>query len=207
MRLMTRSNGTRAGLGLAACLLAGCATSQWVARDAFGDKYSCPADQVTVRKEVQATTPWGQPIDGYTDLSVGGCGLEAKYRCHNAAAGRGGTSNVCEENGRFGIQATDGSVYMATSADAEAARVPEKAAIASAARDIPCARASIRVVGHEPTAVEGCGQRITYKEEEHDLVPPPGYTIDGDIKGYRDVIVSRVVLPEAAPAPAPSATP
>ena len=114
---------------------------------------------------------------------------------------------MCEENGTFAVQATDGSVFTATSADAEAARVPEKAAIASAAHDIPCARASLRVVGHEPTVVDGCGQRITYKEEEHALVPPPGYTVDADIKGYRDVMVSRVALPEAEPAPAPPPTP
>ncbi len=169
---MMRSRGVRAGLGLGrvlvACVLAGCATRQWVARDAFGDKYSCPAEQVSVRSEAQATTPSGLPIPDTTNLSVGGCGVEAKYRCHNAGAGRGNTNNVCVENSRFGIQATDGSVYTATASDAEAARAPEKAAVASAAHDIPCPRASIRVVGREPMVVEGCGQRLTYKEEEHE---------------------------------------
>jgi len=201
---MVGSTGIRAVSCIAIGVLVGCATRQWVARDAFGDKYSCPADQVTVRGEQQATTPSGQPIPDTTDLSVGGCGLEAKYRCRNAAAGHGGTNNVCVENGRFGIQATDGSVYMATPSDSEAAHVPEKAAMASASRDIPCARASLRIVGHEPTVVEGCGQRLTYQEEERDLVPPAGYTVDSDIKGYREVLVSRVNLPDAGPAPEPA---
>ena len=187
------------GVALAAGLLAGCATNEWVARDAFGDKYSCPADRVTVRKEVPATTPDGQPLPGFTDLAVGGCGVESKYLCHNSAAGTGSTKNVCVENLRFGIQASDGSVVIATTGGPDAAGAPEKAALASAAHDIPCARASLQVVGREPMVIDGCGQRLMYREEEHDLVPPPGYTLDGDIKGYREVLISRTPLADAGP--------
>jgi hypothetical protein len=202
MRLMCAG----AGVGLTACLLGGCATSEWVARDAFGDKYSCPADQVTVRGVAPAISVKGEPMPGFTDLSVGGCGVESRYRCHNQDADRGGTKNVCVENVRFGIQATDGSVYMATPDDPDAPEAPVHAAIASAARDIPCNRASIRLVMREPTVVEGCGQRLTYKEEEHELTPPPGYVLEGNVKGYRDVLVSRTAAIDSAPAPAPSAS-
>jgi hypothetical protein len=194
----------RAGIALSAWLLGGCATSEWVARDAFGDKYSCPADQVTVRRVSPSTSVKGEPMPGFTDLSVGGCGLEAKYRCHNANADRGGTKNVCVENVRFGIQATDGSVTMAMPDDPDAPEAPVRAAIASAAHDIPCPRESLRLVMREPTTVEGCGQRLTYKEEEHALTPPPGYTLDADVKGYRAVLVSRSAAIETAPAPAPA---
>jgi hypothetical protein len=197
------------GFGLFAWLLGGCGTTEWVARDEFGAKYSCPKDQVNVRQEIAATTAKGQPLPGFTDLVVGGCNVQSRYRCHNAEADRGATRNVCLERIRMGIQATDGSVAMAMQGDPDAASATDRAAIASAAHDLPCPRASIRVVARGPTVVEGCGQQITYQEEEHDLTPPPGYEVDGDIKGYRDVMVSRAAAPApaAAPATAPASTP
>jgi hypothetical protein len=191
------------GLGLVAWFAGGCGTAEWIARDEFGAKYSCPKEQVYVRQQIAATTEKGQPLPGFSDLVVGGCGVQSRYRCHNADAGRGGTRNVCLERIRMGIQATDGSVSMAIQGDPDASSATDRAAIASAAHDLSCDRTSIRVVAREPTVVEGCGQQLTYKEEEHDLTPPPGYEADANVKGYRDVLVSR----GAVPLPAPSVNP
>jgi hypothetical protein len=211
------------GLGLLAFLLGGCPSQAWMARDAFGAKYSCAEDQVTVRKQVDATTAAGALLPDVTDLNVGGCGSDAWYRCHNATSESGGSNQVCVERILSGLEASDGSVHLAWQGDPEWPAISHQTAIQSAAQDLPCDAASSRVVAQDPITVEGCGQQVTYRLVPRDLTPPLGSAFEGKAAGYRYEMVSRAPVPAAtqgaaaappplpaqapAPAPAPAAPP
>jgi len=191
------------GIALLAWLLGGCATADWTVRDQFGAEYSCPNDRVNVLGKAAATDGQGQRLPG-TEFTVGGCGAQARYLCHPSSADDGGNANVCVERVLFALAATDGEVFTAMNDDPHGPQVAHQAAVVSAAHDIPCDVAAVRVVSNQPTVVEGCGQRITYKEEEHAIPVPPRVEIEGRMKGFREVVVGRVATTPPAP---PAVTP
>ncbi len=191
------------GLALLAWLLAGCASADWTARDRFGSEYSCPNDQVNVVRKAAPTDGQGQRLPG-TEFFVAGCGAQARYVCHTSSADSGGNTTVCVERVLFALAATDGEVFTAMNDDPQGPQVAHQAAVVSAAHDIPCDVAAVRVVSDQPTVVEGCGQRITYKEEEHAIPVPPGYEVEARMRGFREVVVGRVAtIPPAPPAVTP----
>lgn len=101
------------------------------------------------------------------------------------------------------FEATTGRVYQ------EGVNPSSAAALASAARDLPCDRPSITLVERTPfystgqaytmipTVAEGCGKRVTYQivhsEPANDLAA-------------RFVVASRVAIPASTGTPAPSAS-
>jgi hypothetical protein len=176
---------------LLAWLLCGCASADWTARDQFGSQYSCPDELVNVLRKAPATDTQGQPLPG-TEFTIGGCGSKARYLCRRGSTPSGGSTNVCVERVLFALAATDGEVFTTMNDDPRGSEVAHRAAVVSAAHDIPCDAASLRVIANLPTVVEGCGQQVTYKEEEHAIPVPPGYKIEGQMKGFREVLVGRV---------------
>jgi hypothetical protein len=187
-------------MALLAWLLGGCASADWIARDQFGAEYSCPNDQVNVLRKAVATDVQGQALPG-TEFIVGGCGAQARYLCRTSGADSGGGASVCSERVLFALAATDGQVFTAMNDDPRGSQIAHQAAVVSAAHDIPCDVAAVRVVANQPTVVEGCGQRVTYKEEEHAIPVPPGYEIEGRMKGFREVVVGRVATTPPALTP------
>ncbi len=188
------------GMALLACLLGGCASADWTARDQFGAEYSCPNDLVNVLRKAAATDGQGQRLPG-TEFYVGGCGAQARYLCRPSSTDSGGSANICVERVLFALAATDGEVFTAMNDDPHGPQVAHQAAVVSAAHDIPCDVAAVRVVANQPTVVEGCGQRVTYKEEEHAIPVPPGYEIEGRMRGFREVLVGRVATSPPALTP------
>jgi len=77
-----------------------------------------------------------------------------------ALLGACGSTSMC-------FQATDGTLHGVRYHNAPSANAAgDDAAIASAAHDIPCDRASISVVWESAAdeyVLEGCGQRVTYR--------------------------------------------
>jgi hypothetical protein len=174
-------------IGLASLLA--CNIEQYptqVPHDLFAARRGCAGDQVT------ATF--------VTDhFEVRGCGLEARYRVGRACpAGAercyrpGPFVTPYWEIGRLAYRATDGSLHVGWDSDPPA----REAALASAARDLPCP--SVSLVADDTVTVEGCGQRITYKPLPEPVpTTPPGQPWIA--AGYRYVEVARV--PVVAPVP------
>jgi hypothetical protein len=187
-------------MALLAWLLGGCASADWTVRDQFGAEYSCPNELVNVVHKAAPTDGQGQRLPG-TEFTVAGCGAQARYRCRTSSAEGGGNTNVCVERILFALAATDGEVFTAMNDDPRASQIAHQAAVVSAAHDIPCDVAAVRVVSNQPTLVEGCGQRVTYKEEEHAIPAPPGVEIEGRMTGFREVLVGRVATTPPALTP------
>jgi hypothetical protein len=166
------------GLGVP---LAGCfASVTSVARDMFTTTYGCPSDQVVVQ-------PAGTD-DSFTEVI--GCGHREEYNCVAGYQSRHGERPTsCTYRSRAAYGATDGTVHETVW---ESTADPQRAAaIASAAHDLPCPSASIAVI--DSLTLEGCGQRITYRQLEQGYTTPPGhYRITG---GYRYILVGRIPIP------------
>jgi hypothetical protein len=173
---------------------AGCVHSRpLLVRNAFAESYWCPVNQIEVR---------GEPGNDQS-YRVTGCGLEVTYIC-------GGTSDSteCQARQRIEYEATDGTSHGAwLNEDPNAnTSMSREAAIASAAHDLPCDRASVRIAGGDPSGlanvIEGCGQRVTYQIV--DVADQPAAGPSEPVKKHKYVVVRR--SPLAAPAPAPSAS-
>jgi hypothetical protein len=194
-------------VGTSACQLAavafvvsliGCfASVDSVARDSFVHDHACPPDQVT----------YHSVEDSATRVEVIGCGHDYQYDCISGGqtVTRESIPTVCSERARFAFEATDGSLHEAwdwTSNERSAAA--RDAGIASAVHDLPCGRASTLAV--DELTLEGCGQRITYRQVAREIATPPGHF--GINNGSRYTLVGRVPIPGAAtPSPAPSSAP
>jgi hypothetical protein len=101
-------------------------------------------------------------------------------------------------------EATDGRVYQ------DKGEPSYEAALASATKDLPCDRAAITVVDHDsfrlssqevsvvPSALEGCGHRVTYQVVHVEE--------DGDVAG-RYMMVSRTTTAAVANVAAATAVP
>ncbi len=101
---------------------------------------------------------------------VSGCDALSRFVCAhpydpNANGGQGGVWPwfTCTGQRRIAVVATDGGVHEAWEDDPSAATAA--AALASAARDLPCAPGQIGVVA-AGRILEGCGQRVTYEVVE-----------------------------------------
>ncbi len=79
-------------------------------------------------------------------------------------------------------EATDGTSHGAWFSDEIQSKFASavEAALASAAHDLPCDRASLKVIGTDAhgfgNVVDGCGQRITYQISDVGAQPAPGPT-------------------------------
>ncbi len=148
---------------------AGCAPAYpSIARDSFTTRYNCPNERLATRQLPSASD---------ARYVVMGCGLAVTYSCAVAPVaffdgnGRVLTQDrpTCGEAQRVAYESSDGVVREAWLADEEASSfaVSKEAAIASAAHDLSCASAAIRVVGNDDRGfvniLEGCGARITYQ--------------------------------------------
>ena len=188
---------------------AGCVHS-WplVVRNAFADTYWCPVNQIEVHSE-----PGSDRL-----YRVAGCGLEVTYDCGDAAGPK-----ECQERQRAEYEATDGTTHGAwLNEDPNAnTTTSREAAIASAAHDLPCDRASVRVVGNDPNGlanvIDGCGQRVTYQIA--DVADETAASPSGPVKKHKYVLIRRLpfatppappttsAAPVPAPAPAPTTAP
>jgi hypothetical protein len=182
-----------------------CGPNEYLVRDQFGAQRACPQDVVKIARDTAATDTQGRPVPGYADVYVAGCGSLGRYLCQDADHARA----ACVERVLDAIEATDGSVRTTLSDDPQAPRVRDASAIASAAHDAHCAAGEVRVVAHDGdlSVVEGCGQRLTYREEPMDLRPPDDFVVNGKLEGMHDVLVERAAVAPVAPPPAASAPP
>jgi hypothetical protein len=188
-----------AGLALAVLPLlllppTGCVKSRpLLARNAFASSYWCPVNRIEVRAE-----PGSDRL-----YSVTGCGLQLTYDCGDDADARG-----CQAHERVGFEATDGTSRDGSEEEEANHGLSREAALASAAHDLPCDRASIQVVGADPNGfanvLEGCGQRVTYQIA--DVAEPPSATPSEPVKKHKYVVIHRAAV-AAAPAPPASAAP
>ena len=124
--------------------------------------------------------------------------------CTMSQSSQGSSGNDCVERHRVIITATDGSTYEAWGdfhalVDELPAAVT-RAAIASAAHDIPCSAGQITVVGkgaHDwPNMLQGCGLRITYQFNEGNGPAPPAARVQ---QTYPVSFVLSAHLPVAGP--------
>jgi hypothetical protein len=141
-------------------LVAGaCVNPGSVALTAFSDKFGCPESQTAIAPVV--ANPTGSQYD------MTGCGRQTRYVCTREMSMYGDRFS-CRENTKSSIIATTGAEYTFWDNDfVQMKAAADKAAIASAAHDLPCAQASIKVVGTGvndfPNILDGCGQRVTYQ--------------------------------------------
>ncbi len=173
---------------------AGCVKSRpLLVRNAFAASYWCPVNQIEVRPE-----PGSE--DRY---HVTGCGQEVTYDCN-----AGGAPGDCKARVRVEYEATDGTSHGAWQEEEAASNnaMAREAAIASAAHDLPCDRASIQIVGGDPNGfanvVEGCGQRVTYQIA--DVAPEATATPTDAVKKRKYVVLTRSALAAPPPPPAPA---
>jgi hypothetical protein len=185
---------------------AGCVHSRpLLVRNAFADSYWCPVNQIDVRAE-----PGNDRL-----YHVAGCGLEVTYDCGGTAG-----STECQARQRVEYEATDGTSHGAwLNEDSNAnTTMSREAAIASAAHDLPCDRASVQVVANDPNGlaniIEGCGQRVTYQVV--DAAEQPTETPSGPVKKHKYALIRRLPFAtppapttpsSAAPAPTPAPAP
>ena len=176
-------------------LCGGCSYTSLI-RDDVAKNYTCAANQVQV-------SLMQEHADRYR---VTGCGFDLNYDCSvtTVADGNGGYSDVrqCNARQRMEYEATDGTKHSAwfgdeiTSKDAMA----RETALASAAHDIPCDRASLKIMGDDvhgfANIVDGCGQRITYQITE--VGDQPATTPIGPVRGHKYIVVNRMPLSGAA---------
>ena len=128
--------------------LSGCFASMTsVARNSFAKEYGC--DEVHVGEIGD---------DGVVEVS--GCEKHARYTCVPGYDTRhhGAVDTSCSVRPRFEIEATDGTWQDDWKHDDVAADAASK----SAAHDIPCALESLTSL--DALTVDGCGQRVTYRE-------------------------------------------
>lgn len=155
-------------------LSTGCSKAS-IARSQFSARYSCPSSQLTLAEGTEDG-------DQQTPIDVEGCGHKAAYMCTIRQWEDGSGGDVCVERHRVIITATDGSTYSAwgdfRALIDELPAAITKAAIASAAHDIPCLAGQITVIGKGahgwPNMLQGCGQRITYQFNEGSGPAQPG---------------------------------
>ncbi|HEX8791480.1 MAG TPA: hypothetical protein VF765_11060 [Polyangiaceae bacterium] len=178
---------------------AGCVQSRpLLVRNEFAASYWCPVNQIEVRPEPGSEGRY----------HVTGCGLEVTYDCSAA-----GETGPCQARLRVEYEATDGTSHGAWLEEEVASNnsMARDAALASAAHDLPCDRASIQVVGADPNGfaniVEGCGQRVTYQIA--DVAGEPTASPSEPVKKHKYVVLTRTPLaaPPAPPASAPPAPP
>lgn len=174
---------------------AGCVKSRpLLVRNAFAASYWCPVNQIEVRPEPGSEGRY----------HVTGCGQEVTYDCS-----AGGDPGDCRARIRVEYEATDGTSHGASQEEEAASNnaMAREAALASGARDLPCDRASIQIVGGDPSGfanvVEGCGQRVTYQIA--DVAADPA-TPSEAVKKRKYVVLTRSAL-AAPPAPPVSAAP
>ncbi len=169
----------------AVLMLGGCASITSIARDQFATTYTCPSEQVTLRRAAEES-------DGLTPIGASGCGHDTEYICGDLAkANYDYPIRQCLEEHKLAFEATDGTVHRAWPRKRDEAS--RNAAIASAAHDLPCEPAAIAVVGSSwedgssvANVLEGCGQRVTYELVAHRLAVARG------VDAYRYTLVSRL---------------
>jgi hypothetical protein len=160
------------GGSIAALLLAGCfASVTSVAHDMFATEYDCPAAKERVL-----------PTD---QIEVVGCGHDEQYNCtagFTADNKRNSSPTRCSYRPRSAFTATDGSVRESWNASTtkvgknsvtDCSDAEKETAILSAVHDLPCSRTSIAVIDN--LTLEGCGQRVTYRQDDVEIVTPPGH--------------------------------
>ena len=126
--------------------------------------------------------------------------------------GNGGYQNVrdCNARQRMEYEATDGTSHSAWFDDEIRSKdaTSVEAVLASAAHDLPCDRASLKVIGTDEhgfgNVVEGCGQRITYQISEVGDQPTAGPT--GPVRKHKYIVIGRMPL-SAPPSLVPSTPP
>ena len=123
--------------------------------------------------------------------ALGGCySNAAMVRLCDEGSASGG---ACLDGTHYQFTATDGTVRNAIGQMGDAAR---DAALSSAARDLPCPRASITIVSGDseglPTVFDGCGQRVTYHIDPYEFVTPAG---NRSVFGRRYMVVARIAIP------------
>jgi hypothetical protein len=173
---------------------AGCVKSRpLVVRNAFASSYWCPVNQIEVHAE-----PGSDRL-----YHVTGCGLEITYDC-----GDTGDARACEARERIEFEATDGTSRGGWQEEETTSNhgMSREAALASAAHDLPCDRASLHILGADekgfPNVVEGCGQRVTYQIADVD--DQPATSPSAPVKKHKYVVINRLTLapPPAAPSSA-----
>jgi len=165
-----------------AALAQGCyASVTSVAYDKFVADYPCDTAQIS------AELPNGR-------VEVVGCEHDQQYSC-TAGYDYEHTRNptTCSYRTRSAFQATDGSIHDAWGDESAAAA--KEAATLSAMHDLPCARAAI--VAIDDLTLEGCGQRITYRNLSQAFATPPGHF--RITTGVRYMLVGRVPISGGSP--------
>lgn len=177
---------------------AGCVNSRpLAARNAFASNHWCPVNQIEVRSDPESAQ----------NYRVAGCGLEFTYDC-----GGPSETGACRERQHIEYEATDGTTHAAWSDEVAttSGALAREAAMASAAHDLPCDRASLQVFSSDqrglPNVVDGCGQRVTYQIADVGDESHPGAS-----GKHKFVVIARSSLsapaPSAAPTPAPAPAP
>lgn len=168
----------------------GCVKSRpLLVRNAFASSYWCPVNQIEVHPE-----PGSDRL-----YHVVGCGLEVTYDCGDAGDPQG-----CQARERVEFQATDGTAHGGWQEEEMASNhgMSREAALASAAHDLPCDRASLQILGADangfPNVLEGCGQRVTYQIT--DVTDQATTSPSEPVKKHKYVVINRLTL---APPPAP----
>jgi hypothetical protein len=150
-----------------------------VAQEMFVKDYECPSADVTV-------------VLPDSRVEVVGCGHDHQYTCAAGYATRHESfATTCSYRSRYSYEATDGSHHEAW-AD-EAGGAVRETAILSAIHDLPCTRESIHLV--DGLTLDGCGQRVTYREIVEDQSMPPAQKQITSIHRY--LLIGRVAIPSS----------
>ena len=178
-------------------VVGGCASDASLIRSDFSASFQCPANQIDVR-----------PADHRDAYRATGCGFDIHYNCASTPVpdGNGGYQDArsCGARQRMEYQATDGTSHETWFDDEvhSSDRMSIEAALASATHDIPCDRASLKVIATDDHGfandVAGCGQRVRYQISEVGAQPAPGPI--GPVRKHKYILIDRYPL-TAPPAP------
>ncbi len=184
-------NVTFVGLAFGILCTLGCSDSSLIRSD-FATTYACPSNKVEVQ-------PTPEDPDAYR---VTGCGFDFRYDCGETLVpdGYGHVQNAreCGARQRMEYEATDGTAHGAWFGDEIRSNdaMSVEAVLASAAHDLPCDRASLKVVGTDEhgfgNVVDGCGQRITYQITDVGDQPTPSLT--APVRRHKYIVVGRLAL-------------
>ncbi|HEY6464121.1 MAG TPA: hypothetical protein VIY73_28325 [Polyangiaceae bacterium] len=202
--MMNRSGVALVVVAVGAALTVGCASDESLIRSDFARSTSCPASQILVA---------GNPGGDYPYRATG-CGYSLQYECEDVpytrTNGHSYPARSCGARQLLEYEATDGTSHSAWFDEETHANdaMSVEAVLASAAHDLPCDRASLKVLGTDAhgfgNVVEGCGQRVTYQISDVGEQPAPG--LRGPVRKHKYIVVGRMPLSTpASPAPAASA--
>lgn len=169
----------------------GCASDESLVRSDFARSYACPESQIQLAG-----------IPGAYPYRATGCGYSLEYECEDVpytdTTGQSYAARSCGARQLLEYEATDGTSHSAWFDEETRSNDPKsvEAALASAAHDLPCDRASLKVVATDAhgfgNVVEGCGQRITYQIS--DVGEQPAKGTRGPVRKHKYIVVGRVPL-------------